>query len=771
MSQFFASVQEGFWRYFAPCLSGMAVGLLVLLAVFVFFLRYWSVCRPRRGSLEWIAMEEARRPLTFSLPLHPMEKKDALPLLLITAVYAATAFFRLGAFTAPQSALDFGANQTVTISFGQPVTIAKLRYFSNLGTGDYNVEISSDGETWSTLWARHEDEEDPDKITGYYWADAQDYSPSYALPQEYNDLFKWLDIEVDNPLSARYMRITGRSDKGLLELGELALYGSAGESQDLQARLTLSAGPASSGISVTGADALFDEQETVPDLPSWYNSAYFDEIYHPRTALEHIENVYPYEVSHPPLGKLIISLGIRIFGMAPFGWRFMGALFGVGMLPILYVFLKNLFGRTVVAACATALFAFDFMHLTQTRIATIDTYGVFFILLMYFFMYRYLTLPAGTSFRRGALPLFLSGLFWGIGAASKWTVIYGGAGLCLLYFIGLFFKHREWPAGESAPRFAPWLIKTLLFSVLAFVLLPGLIYVLSYWPYASARGNEAGLGGILLEIVSWPFVQLPQVLRGERELFLSNSQNIVDIMLQNQHFMLTYHEGVHASHPYSSRWYQWIVDARPILYYLDNTSGKAEGLKAAFGCFNNPIVCWGGLLAVLTCAAQTFHRRWAKRLFFLLLALAGLGACVGVDGLLSSELDAPVLIGHLTVMVLALLLYAGLCSLAVWGSARTDGRTLFLLVGYLSQLLPWLLIGRTTFEYHYFPSTLFLTLALGLVLDECIQRRPGKWKTPVYAFTGGAIALYAAFYPVLIGLMVPVWYTSGLLKWLPSWPF
>ena len=128
---------------------------------------------------------------------------------------------------------------------------------------------------------------------------------------------------------------------------------------------------------------------------------------------------YPYEVSHPPLGKLIISLGIRIFGMAPFGWRFMGALFGVGMLPILYVFLKNLFGKTVVAACATTLFAFDFMHLTQTRIATIDTYGVFFILLMYFFLYRYLTLPAGPPFRKGALPLFLSGSSGGSGRPAS----------------------------------------------------------------------------------------------------------------------------------------------------------------------------------------------------------------------------------------------------------------------------------------------------------------------------------------------------------------
>ena len=82
----------------------------------------------------------------------------------------------------------------------------------------------------------------------------------------------------------------------------------------------------------------------------------------------------------------------------------MGALFGVLMLPILYLFLKNLFGKTPVAACGSALFAFDFMHLTQTRIATIDTYGVFFILLMYYFLYRYLALPAGTAFRRCACP-------------------------------------------------------------------------------------------------------------------------------------------------------------------------------------------------------------------------------------------------------------------------------------------------------------------------------------------------------------------------------
>ena len=49
----------------------------------------------------------------------------------------------------------------------------------------------------------------------------------------------------------------------------------------------------------------------------------------------------------------------------------MGTLFGVGMLPLLYVFLKNLFGRTSIATCGTVLLAADFMHLTQTRLATI----------------------------------------------------------------------------------------------------------------------------------------------------------------------------------------------------------------------------------------------------------------------------------------------------------------------------------------------------------------------------------------------------------------
>lgn len=650
--------------YITPVLLWPIGCLAALVCLFVY---YWRAVSPREGTLEWVAQASApKAKLSFTVPLHPMTRKDALPLILLTAVYAATAFFRLGSFTAPQSFSQLAAGQTATFAMAEAHTISRILYYPGLNTGSYTLEVSADGETWHTLMLQ---EKQGDTPAYSYWAEGG-RSSAASLSQKYSEMFKWLEVVPREPVQAKFFRVTGHPDGGKpwLELGELALYDQNGA--------------AVTGTSVTYADEraalLFDEPSAVPDAPSWYNSSYFDEIYHPRTALENIRNIYPYEITHPPLGKLLLSLGIRAFGMTPFGWRFVGTLFGVGMLPLLYVFVKNLFGKTSIALCGTALFAFDFMHLTQTRIATIDTYGVFFILAMYFFLYRYLALPAGTSFKKGALPLFLSGLMWGIGAASKWTVIYGAVGLALLYFAGLWFKWRDWPREEDAPRFAPWLVKTLLFSVLCFVVLPAVIYTLVYIPYAAARGEVT-------------------------------VQAVVKEMLSNQKYMFTYHEGVNEPHGYSSRWYQWIVDGRPILYYLDNAKERTLGLKTAFGAFNNPIVSWGGLFALITCAVQAVRRR---------------------------------------------------C-----------GKAAFIVVGYFSQLGPWLLISRTLFAYHYFPSILFLVLALAYVMNDLAERRARGWRWAVYGTTAAAAGLYAAFYPVLIGLEVPVWYTSNFLRWLPSWPF
>jgi len=66
-------------------------GLFLLL----FFAYYFSVLRPRKGTLEWIALEE-KEPIRFSLKRHPVTKGDTFPILLITALYAVTTFLNLG---------------------------------------------------------------------------------------------------------------------------------------------------------------------------------------------------------------------------------------------------------------------------------------------------------------------------------------------------------------------------------------------------------------------------------------------------------------------------------------------------------------------------------------------------------------------------------------------------------------------------------------------------------------------------------------------------
>lgn len=385
-------------------------------------------------------------------------------------------------------------------------------------------------------------------------------------------------------------------------------------------------------------------------------------------AYEHLRGVYPYEVSHPPLGKEILSLGIVLFGMTPFGWRFMGTLFGVAMLPLMWDLLRRMFRDDRVALCGAALLAFDFMHLTQTRIATIDSFATFFILLMYLFLYRYFT--------EGRLRhLAACGVTFGIGAATKWTCLYAGAGLGVLWALHWIFAGVQAHRDGDGRRYAHRLLGNIGFCLVFFVLVPGMIYYASYYPYGAARG-----------------------LHGAGMYF---TREYAAIVLENQRFMFTYHSGLVATHPYASRWWQWLLDLRPILYYLS----YGDGTVSTIGAFVNPLLCWGGLLAL------------------------------------------PVL---------------------AYRAAKRDRTALFILVGYLAQVLPWVFISRLTFEYHYFAATLFLVLALGYVFDRLRQR---GYLGIVYAFTAANGVLFALFFPVLTGVTIPRDYAWNVLKWLPDWPF
>ena len=169
----------------------------------------------------------------------------------------------------------------------------------------------------------------------------------------------------------RFIRLTTLQDNA--QLNELVLTDSQGHTVEIRDH--------------EGGDELFDEQDGYNKAITFRSGTYFDEIYHARTAYEIVHGISHCEWTHPPLGKVFISLGVRAFGMNPFGWRVVGVLFGIGMLPFMYLFGRRLFrNKTWAAGALTFLFAFDFMHFTQTRIATIDVYGTFFIIAMYQFL-------------------------------------------------------------------------------------------------------------------------------------------------------------------------------------------------------------------------------------------------------------------------------------------------------------------------------------------------------------------------------------------------
>lgn len=261
------------------------------------------------------------------------------------------------------------------------------------------------------------------------------------MSEDVGNVFIWKSQPLN--VAARYVKLTVTSPG--FTLNEIAFYEQGGSKTPLPvAGVTPDAGAATK----RGEPAnLFDEQSLVPENSNFMNSTYFDEIYHARTAYEHFQGIVAYENTHPPLGKTLIGAGMELFGVNPFGWRIVGTLFGAAMLPLIYMMGLRLFGTTRYAALSAGLFALDFMHFTQTRISTIDVYGVFFIMLMFYFMQRYFTMNFyRVPLRKTLVPLFWSGLFFGIGVASKWIVLYGGAGLAIMLALSLFERYKEYKA-------------------------------------------------------------------------------------------------------------------------------------------------------------------------------------------------------------------------------------------------------------------------------------------------------------------------------------
>ena len=101
-----------------------------------------------------------------------------------------------------------------------------------------------------------------------------------------------------------------------------------------------------------------------------------------------------------------------------------------------------------------------------------------------------------------------------------------------------------------------------------------------------------------------------------------------------------------------------------------------------------------------------------------------------------------------------------------------SGKTaLFLTIGFFAELLPWTLVLRTTYIYHYFTCIPFVVLMIGFVIKTIYDNTEKKGRvvaiTAVYVAI--AIGLFILFYPVLSGAPVEMDFAEKYLKWFSSW--
>lgn len=587
-----------------------------------------------------------------------LRRKDWIWIGAITILYTVLALYNLGSLKDPQTVWEpRAAGDSVYVDFGATKTLDQVNIFGGVGSGKYKIEFGDSQGQWS-----QEQEIDP---TG--------------------KVFEWDIIPVD--VSARYAKLTVESPGFMVH--EVAFF-EKGKSVPVEIK---EINDDNTVESIQGTPAnLFDEPAAVSYKRSYLNSTYFDEIYHARTAYEHLNGLEPYENTHPPLGKLLIALGIKLFGVNPFGWRIVGTLFGAGMLPIIYALSLRIFGKREYAITASLLFSLDFMHFTLTRIATIDVYGVFFIMLMFYFMHRYVSqnfylLPL----RKTLVPLFLSGLFFGIGVASKWIVLYGGVGLAIMLGMSLYERYRQSVAARNAlaqgdpdqetervyayaaRSFRRNTIITLASCIGFFIIIPLIIYSLSFVP--SLRASQDGF----------------------------TFKGLVDA----QTHMFDYHSQLLATHPFASSWWEWPFMKRPVWFYSAGDQVD-QGLVSSIVTMGNPLIWWTGIFAMI---------------------------------------------------------------LTIWFSIkRKDTHVYVIWIAFLSQYVPWVLVPRSTFLYHYFAMVPFMILSI-VYMMKLLESKIGPIKYIRYVYVALAALLFIMFYPVLSGMVVTQGYVDDILRWFSTWVF
>ncbi|MES3151021.1 phospholipid carrier-dependent glycosyltransferase [Sphingomonas faeni] len=283
----------------------------------------------------------------------------------------------------------------------------------------------------------------------------------------------------------------------------------------------------------------------------------FDEVHYVPAARALLALSNPVNIEHPLLGKILIALGIALFGDGPIGWRIASTIAGTATVLGIFAILWLMLGRLRPALVGAIVVLVNFTVFVQARIAMLDGFMAAFVVCAVAALAWAMRGTGGQVWRRWLLGSVLLGLAVGV----KWTaapyVAYAGVAFLIL--------RRDHP---------------------------------NRWPGLQPLAALAILGGVSIATYFATFAPA---------FFYATDPLTLTRLVPFQFEMLARQTQVLPQHTYQSSWWTWPLMIRPIWYLYEPVDGAQRGVLM----LGNPAVMWGGLVAVALCLWGAVRERSA----------------------------------------------------------------------------------------------------------------------------------------------------------------
>ncbi|MER8182986.1 phospholipid carrier-dependent glycosyltransferase [Kitasatospora sp. NPDC094015] len=328
--------------------------------------------------------------------------------------------------------------------------------------------------------------------------------------------------------------------------------------------------------------------------------------------------VDPAYIVHPPVGKWIIGIGEQLFGMHPFGWRFMTAVLGTLSILMLARIGRRLFRSTLLGCVAGLLLSVDGLHFVLSRSALLDLVVMFWGLAAFGFLLldrdrtralvarRLATAPGKDWLVTGWRPYRLAAaVSLGLMTATKWSGLYVLVAFCLMS-VGWDVGTRRLVGTRRWVLLGLW--DALLAGPVMLVITIG-VYLASWtgWFLSSTEPGKGGYGR------DWAMHQ-PHVLP-DHLLGIPMPQFEALRSLWHYHVtMYDFHVGLVSPHTYQSNPWSWLVVGRPVSFFYESPKFGESGCTAnecarEVLAIGTPILWWAGVVALAYCLYRWLARR------------------------------------------------------------------------------------------------------------------------------------------------------------------